>query len=264
MDITPYHDANRLAWNEAAGHYEREIEDDIAFLLAGGKNLMPPELIVLHDLGKWCRRAVHLQCSGGLDTLSLWNQGASEVVGIDISERMIGFARRKSEALSAPALWYAADVLETPHELDATADLVYTGRGALFWLLDIDAWADTVKRLLKPGGWLYVFEGHPLDWVWDPNATQFRLVDSYFSSEIDESRGWPENFLPEDDVIKARSAKYGHQWTLGAIVTALANKGLRLELLEEHPIQYWNGMPNLPLPIANQLPHTFSLLMRNI
>lgn len=264
MDITPYHAANRQAWDEAAGHYEREIEDDIAFLRAGGANLMAPELRVLRDLGSWCGRAVHLQCSGGLDTLSLWNLGAGEVVGIDISERMIECARRKAEALSAPAVWYAADVLQCPHELDGAADLVYTGRGALFWLLDIDAWAGVVKRLLKPGGWLYVFEGHPLDWVWDPSAAEFRLADSYFSSELDESRGWPEDFLPDADVMKARSAKYGHQWTLGAIVTALANKGLRLELLEEHPDQYWNGMPNLPLPIANQLPHTFSLLMRNI
>ena len=33
-------------------------------------------------------RAVHLQCSHGLDTLSLWRLGAPSVVGLDFSERM--------------------------------------------------------------------------------------------------------------------------------------------------------------------------------
>jgi hypothetical protein len=47
-----------------------------------------------------------------------------EVIGIDISARMIDVARRKSNALSAPALWVCRDVLLTPHGLDGTADLI--------------------------------------------------------------------------------------------------------------------------------------------
>ncbi len=100
-----------------------------------------PGFAYLHDLDQWCKRAIHLQCAGGRDTLSLWNLGAHEVVGVDISERMIAIALAKTERLNAPAAWYHADVLEAPHELDGTADLVYTGRGALCWLMDMDAWA---------------------------------------------------------------------------------------------------------------------------
>ena len=84
METRALHAANRAAWNEAALRYEQEIEDDVAFLRAGGKNLMAPELRILHDLPAWCRRTIHLQCAGGRDTLSLWNQGAAEVVGVDI------------------------------------------------------------------------------------------------------------------------------------------------------------------------------------
>ncbi len=75
MDTQQRHQANRAAWNEAARHYEQEIEQDITFLRAGGKNLMEPELGFLADLSLWCKRAIHLQCAGGRDTLSLWNQG---------------------------------------------------------------------------------------------------------------------------------------------------------------------------------------------
>ena len=37
---------------------------------------------------------IHLQCAGGRDTLSLWNQGADEVVGVDFSPRMLELAAR--------------------------------------------------------------------------------------------------------------------------------------------------------------------------
>jgi 2-polyprenyl-3-methyl-5-hydroxy-6-metoxy-1,4-benzoquinol methylase len=99
MEIKKIHELNRIAWDEAAAQYEKEIEEDIAFIKSGGKNLEPAELAILHDLRAWCGRAIHLQCAGGRDTLSLWNHGATSVVGIDISHRMIDCARRKSTAL---------------------------------------------------------------------------------------------------------------------------------------------------------------------
>src|SRR6185503_5415623 len=52
-----------------------------------------------------CRRAIHLQCAGGRDTLSLWNLGAEEVVGVDFSPRMLDLAARLSKAVGAPAEW---------------------------------------------------------------------------------------------------------------------------------------------------------------
>jgi SAM-dependent methyltransferase len=106
--------------------------------------------------------------------LWLWRVGAAEVIGIDISARMIDVARRKSDALAAPAQWFCCDVLLTPQSLDGTADLIYTSRGALPWIVDLAAWAQVVMRLLRPGGRLLIFEGHPLDWVWNKSAALWR------------------------------------------------------------------------------------------
>src|SRR5512138_1816116 len=89
MSTREMHQDNRAAWNEAAKFYESKIDEDIKFLRHGGKSFLAPELPYLADLGVWCKRAIHLQCAGGRDTLSLWNQGAAEVVGVDISEKMI-------------------------------------------------------------------------------------------------------------------------------------------------------------------------------
>jgi SAM-dependent methyltransferase len=258
------HAETGAAWNLAAAIYERDEVQDVAFLRSGGVSFLAPELPYLHDLRAWCGRAIHLQCAGGKDTLSLWNQGAAEVVGVDISARMIASARRKADALRAPARWICADILETPREVDGTADLVYTGKGALPWVMDLAAWAAMVARLLRPGGRLYVFEGHPLDWVWDETASEYLLHPEhgdYFSAVIRGDR-WPAPLLAdlatgEPSTPRARE----HQWTLGEIVTALAESGLRLRRLEEHPVLYWDQFPALRRKLVPRLPHTFSLLM---
>jgi SAM-dependent methyltransferase len=268
QEIVRIHQENRVAWNEAANRYEDEIERDVAFLQAGGKAFHSPEWPFLQDLHANCRRAIHLQCAGGLDTLSLWNHGAQEVVGVDISERMIECACRKADALGASARWVCCDVLDTPHDLDGTADLVYTGKGSLLWIMDLGRWAKVVARLLKPQGRFYLFEGHPLTWVWDPTATEYRLdpdprYGNYFSNDITSEQGWPTEYMPESAVPpqENQARKYERQWTLSQIVNALADAGLRLKRLEEHPDPYWNQFPNLPEDTARRLPQSFSLLM---
>ena len=84
------HAANRAAWDEAAERYEGWFDEAVALIRAGGSNLLPPELELIGDLHGRCRRAIHLQCAGGRDTLSLWTSGADEVIGVDISTRMLG------------------------------------------------------------------------------------------------------------------------------------------------------------------------------
>ena len=144
------HAANRAAWDEAAERYEGWFDEAVALIRAGGTNLFGVETALIGDLHGRCHRAIHLQCAAGRDTLSLWNHGAEEVVGVDFSPRMLELAARLTEATGAPARWVLSDVLDTPAELDGTADLVYTGRGSLIWLQDLDAWAAVIARLLTP------------------------------------------------------------------------------------------------------------------
>ncbi len=262
------HTETGVAWNVTAAIYERDEEDDIALLRSGSNSLLSPERRFLHDLNSWCGRAIHLQCAGGTDTLSLWKIGAAEVVGVDISEKMIRIAQHKSTLLSAPARWYCSDILDTPHELDNTADLIYTGRGALPWIMDIQAWAGVVVRLLKPGGKLYVFEGHPLDWVWNMESTTYQLssrTGNYFSRTVVTDRGWPLfSDAVHEHVHKDQFHVHERQWTLGEIMNSLIATDMRLERFEEHPDLFWNQFPHLQPELSGRLPHTFSLLMKKV
>ena len=105
-EIRRRHEENRKAWNEGAAKYTEEIEASREFLTAGKSNVHPIELANLKTYGplsSWCDTAIHLQCAGGRDTLSLFIEGARSVIGIDISDRMIENARELSRLTGIPA-----------------------------------------------------------------------------------------------------------------------------------------------------------------
>src|SRR3954467_11569506 len=107
---------------------------------------------------------VHLQCHIGTDTLSLARLRAP-TTGPDFSGAALARARVLAERTGADVRFVEAEVYDAVERLGAGAfDLVYTGVGALCWLPDIRRWAGVVARLLRPGGRLFIREGHPTLW----------------------------------------------------------------------------------------------------
>jgi SAM-dependent methyltransferase len=256
------HAANRQAWDEAAERYERWLTESIDLIEAGGSNLFGAEVELIGDLRGRCRRAIHLQCAAGRDTLSLWNLGAAEVVGVDFSPRMLELAARLASAAGAPARWVQADVLDTPHELDGSADLVYTGRGSLIWLHDLEAWAAVVDRLLAPGGRFVLFEGHPVEWLFDVDVDGHWMATDYdYFGGPEASKGWAPEYIDRlslDD--RQQSWKFARAWTLGEVVTALLGTDIRLERLTEYPIDWWGGHAAIRPAERGRVPLSFSIV----
>ena len=260
-DVAGMHAANQRAWDEAAERYERWLEEAIGLIRAGGTNFLPPELELLGDLGD-VSRAIHLQCAGGRDTLSLWNLGAGEVVGLDFSPRMLQLAERLARATGAPARWILSDVLAAPHELDGTADLVYTGRGALVWVQDLQAWADVVVRLMAPTGRLVLFEGHPVEWLFDVGQDGHWIATDYdYFAGPEASRGWDPGYIDRLSLPDgAQSWKFARAWTIGEVVTALLEAGVQLERVAEHPTDWWGGHGDALPAEQGRIPLSFSIV----
>jgi SAM-dependent methyltransferase len=265
-DPRAMHAANRAAWDEAAERYEGWFDEAVALIRAGGSNLFPVEHELLGDLraGSGTARAVHLQCAGGRDTLSLWNLGAEEVIGVDYSPRMLELAEKLTRAVGAPARWIESDVLDTPHELDGTAELLYTGRGSLIWLQDLDAWAAVLQRLLSPTGRLVLFEGHPAEWLFDADEDGNWIATDYdYFAGPEASKGWAPEYIDRLSIDEGhQSWKFARSWTLGEILTAMLGAGLRLERVTEHPTDWWGGHDDVRPEERGRIPLSFSVVAR--
>ncbi|MDP9185418.1 MAG: class I SAM-dependent methyltransferase, partial [Actinomycetota bacterium] len=87
------------------------------------------------------RSLLHLQCHFGLDTLSWARLGAAHVTGVDFSEPAVAFAGELAAetGLADRARFVVSNVYDLPGPLAGeTFDVVYTGRGALGWLPDLE------------------------------------------------------------------------------------------------------------------------------
>jgi len=112
--------------------------------------------------------------------------------------------------------------------------MVYTGIGALCWLPDIKNWAKVVSSLLRPGGRLFIREGHPVLWALSYERTDglLSLEYNYFESEglsFVEEKSYVEH---EGVVTSPESISFNHG--LGEIITALINEGMTISAFEEH------------------------------
>ena len=188
------------------------------------------------------QRAVHLQCHIGTDTLSLARLGA-KVSGVDFSPASLEQARSLAARTSTEIDFHEANVYDAVEVLGAARfDLVYTGIGALCWLPDIQRWAAVVAGLLRPGGRLFIREGHPMLWSLNELNTDLLSVElPYFEHGAPHVDVADSTYVETDTKFTATVA---HSWNhgLGQIVTALFDAGLRLTMLIEHESVPWNAL----------------------
>ncbi len=135
-------------------------------------------------------------------------------------------------------LYSALDVLEP-----GSFDLVFTGVGALCWLPDIRRWAAIVAGLLRPGGRLFIREGHPALWsLGDAREDRMLVVEySYFerpeADVFDDAGTYVKTDMP---MASTRNHSWNHG--LGEIVTGLMDAGMRLTMLQEHDSVPWEAL----------------------
>lgn len=188
-------------------------------------------------------RGVHLQCHIGTDTLSLARLGA-QMSGVDFSPASLAEARTLARRCNTPIDYHESDVFLAAEVLpQGNFDLVYTGIGALCWLPSIERWAQTVGALLKPGGRLFIREGHPMLWaINEDHHDSLRVELPYF--ETHEPLVWDDEntYVETDSPLKATMT---HEWNhgLGEIISALLAQGLDITGLVEHQSIPWEALP---------------------
>ncbi len=238
---------NRAAWEQASLKHVREYQALLAQARDGG-SLAPREVDVLRPRLASSPVVVHLQSGHGLDDVDLVAAGARCAVGVDFSAVATAAAQRRADELAVACRYVLGQVPAVPLR-DQCADLVYTGKGALIWMPDLDAWAAEVARLLRPAGHLFVYEAHPMValWTWDQDEPRIRRDRSYFARSH------------QNDTYPARGATEW-QWTLGQVITAVTTAGLQIRHLDEHPEPFWQPHGITAAAWQGRLPNTYSLL----
>lgn len=237
----------RQAWAIASQKYEREAEEHLD--LARTHRLEPVEEEVLAADVRGAA-IVHPMSGHGLDDLALARLGASSVLGLDYSPAAVRSAQERAATLELPCTYREVELPATGLS-DASADLVYTGKGALIWVADLAAFLAETHRILRPGGAFFVYEAHPLVplWTWEPDEARVRGDRSYFA---------PGHV---NDTFPANGA-YEHQRTLAQMVTGVLEAGFAVEHLAEHPEPFWKPGDLQAAAWDGRLPNAYSLLAR--
>jgi SAM-dependent methyltransferase len=230
--------ANRAIWDAWTAHdltsdHHRAVE----VVRAGGSTLRSIERDELGEVAG--KTLLHLQCNMGADTLS-WARLGATVTGVDFSHEAISVARRLADDVGLSARFIAADIYHLPDALDERFDLVVSTYGTTGFLPDLARWAEVVTRYVADGGCFLLVDIHP-----------FSLIlhqASQANSDLVVARTYFTDGASDEELVSAvegASPLYTWRHSLGDVVTALAQAGLRIATLREYPCTFWRQFPML-------------------
>ncbi|MGY8645427.1 MAG: class I SAM-dependent methyltransferase [Candidatus Poseidoniales archaeon] len=202
--------------------------------LAGESKIAPWEIEELGPVeGK---SLLHLQCHIGTDTLS-WAREGAIVTGLDFSKQAIIEAKRFAEILDFPdATFVVSHVKDAVSALNGEKfDILYTGRGALCWLPNLDEWASICAQLVMPGGILYLEECHPfselIEVVGSGIDKELKIHYNMFSKKPVTFDGQGSYADKDANTGITKSHCWGHGF--GEIINSLINNGFKIEMMNE-------------------------------
>jgi len=170
------------------------------------------------------KSVLDLGCGYGWHSKYAADQGALSVLGLDLSERMIGEARKRN---SADNVTYKVCGVEEYEYPEASYDFVISNL-VLHYIADLDLIFEKVFQTLKPGG-IFLFNiEHPAftagvneDWLYGEDGTPTAWpIDNYFYS------GERQTLFLGQHVTKQHH-------TLTQILMGVIHTGFILEHIEE-------------------------------
>jgi SAM-dependent methyltransferase len=168
-------------------------------------------------------RVVDLGCGFGWFSRWAYDQGATQVLGLDLSEKMLARARAASPHV---AITYERADLETLILPEARFELAYSSL-ALHYVQDVMRLFETVHRALVPGGHFVFSTEHPIfmaptnpGWSIDAAGRKTWPVDRYLM-EGPRTTDWLAK-----GVVK-------HHRTIGTTLNHLVQSGFTIGHVEE-------------------------------
>jgi SAM-dependent methyltransferase len=163
-----------------------------------------------------------------MDTLSLARMDA-KVTGIDLSDTAINEAKKLNEDLGLNAEFICCNVYDLKDHLNKKFDIVFTSYGVIGWLPDLNKWAEIINHYVKPGGFFYMAEFHPVVWMLDED---FEKVKYYYHNqeliEMDVQGTYTDRYAD----IQGKEYSWNH--SISEVLNALINHGLQINFFNEY------------------------------
>lgn len=234
--------AGSSAWNEDT--YEAWVERFGVPLQAAAKLKKDPTVklqpILQHFGDVKGKKIANLMGSNGMKAVALGLLGAEAAV-VDISEGNARYARELAVEAGVDIKYIVADVLKIPEEeLQMQYDIVFAELGILHYFTRLEPFFETAFKLLKEGGRFVLRDFHPVSTklISSRGTTakirKHKVEGDYFDTSLEEKEVSYAKYLPEG-VMTQTSKVYWRRWTLGEVVTAVADAGFVIKLLREEP-----------------------------
>ena len=233
--------SNKAAWEEAFDRRSGGFGDDhAARQTAEVKPFLHPAVWEALDalplkggcIGQFC-------CNNGRELMSaVRHTSAQSGVGFDIAANILAQARAIAAETHTACTFVECDVCEAPAAYESRFDALLVTIGALCWMDDVGVFFAKAAAFLKSGGTLIVHDSHPVAAMFAvPQVDCYdaqnpaKLCYRYFRDEpFEDHYGMP--YLAGHTYDSKTFTSYSH--TLGGIVTAVAESGLRLTRLDEY------------------------------
>jgi 2-polyprenyl-3-methyl-5-hydroxy-6-metoxy-1,4-benzoquinol methylase len=221
-----YFDANKNLWNQRTAVHKDSDFYNLAGFKAGESVLTSIELNEMGDVkGK---SLLHLQCHFGMDTLSFSRMGA-KCTGVDLSDDAIKLAQEINDELKLDAKFVCCNVLNTSEYIKEQFDIVFTSYGTIGWLPDLKPWAKMIAERMKPDGFFFIAEFHPVMWMFDDDFTHIKYA--YENQEVIVTEN-EATYTDRNADIKGKEYSWNH--SISEVLKALVGAGLKIEFFNEH------------------------------
>ena len=209
----------------------RERDDNLNVLLEqpAMRRLMP-------DMAG--KTVLDLGCGYGHNCIEFVEKGAAEVVGVDISEKMLKVAQ--SESVHEKIRYINMSMTDVK-SLNKGFDVIYSSL-AFHYIEDFADFAENLYSVLNSGGWLLFSQEHPIPTAtvdgkghfnFDENGERTSYTLSDYHREGERKISW---FV--DGVVK-------YHRTFGSVITSLAKAGFVIDTVEEPLPEEW-ALEKLP------------------